>query len=59
MYDFANPGYIAVILTAVFNAYFIGIVAAKSGSGHAMLLWMSIPPEKLKFQLVYLIQERD
>lgn len=27
MYDFANSGYTTVILTAVFNAYFVGVVA--------------------------------
>ena len=30
MYDFANSGYTTVVLTAVFNAYFVGVVA-----GHA------------------------
>lgn len=39
MYDFANSGYTTVILTAIFNAYFVGIVAAESGNGHATLLW--------------------
>lgn len=28
MYDFANSGYTTVVLTAVFNAYFVGAVAA-------------------------------
>uniref|UniRef100_UPI0033416F88 MFS transporter n=1 Tax=Castellaniella defragrans TaxID=75697 RepID=UPI0033416F88 len=28
MYDFANSGYTTVVLTTVFNAYFVGIVAA-------------------------------
>ena len=27
MYDFANSGYTTVVITAVFNAYFVGIVA--------------------------------
>ena len=27
MYDFANSGYTTVVLTAVFNAYFVGVVA--------------------------------
>ncbi len=31
MYDFANSGYTTVVLTTVFNAYFVGVVAA----GHA------------------------
>ena len=28
MYDFANSGYATVVLTAVFSAYFVGVVAA-------------------------------
>jgi len=28
MYDFANSGYTTVVVTAVFNAYFVGVVAA-------------------------------
>ncbi len=39
MYDFANSGYTTVILTAIFNAYFVGVVAVESGNGHATLLW--------------------
>jgi MFS transporter, UMF1 family len=41
MYDFANSGYTTVVLTAVFNAYFVGVVAASgaSGKGVATLLW--------------------
>ncbi|HEY0857034.1 MAG TPA: MFS transporter [Albitalea sp.] len=27
MYDFANSGYTTVVLTAVFNAYFVGVIA--------------------------------
>jgi MFS transporter, UMF1 family len=30
MYDFANSGYTTVVLTAVFNAYFVGVVAANA-----------------------------
>ena len=30
MYDFANSGYTTVVLTAVFSAYFVGVVAAKA-----------------------------
>jgi UMF1 family MFS transporter len=30
MYDFANSGYTTVVLTAVFNAYFVGVVAGKA-----------------------------
>ena len=39
MYDFANSGYTTVILTAVFNAYFVGVVAAENGNSHATLIW--------------------
>jgi len=39
MYDFANSGYTTVILTAIFNAYFVGVVAAEQGNGQATLLW--------------------
>ncbi|MCR4347915.1 MAG: MFS transporter [Sulfuricaulis sp.] len=41
MYDFANSGYTTVVLTAVFNAYFVGVVAANGAdrSGTATLLW--------------------
>jgi MFS-type transporter involved in bile tolerance (Atg22 family) len=34
MYDFANSGYTTVVLTAVFNAYFVGVVAGKRRVGH-------------------------
>ncbi len=27
MYDFANSGYTTVVMTAVFNAYFVAVVA--------------------------------
>ncbi len=37
MYDFANSGYTTVVLTAVFNAYFVGVVAGKSS--WATLAW--------------------
>jgi len=37
MYDFANSGYTTVILTAVFNAYFVSIVA--KGEAWATFLW--------------------
>ncbi len=30
MYDFANSGYTTVVLTAVFNAYFVAVVAANA-----------------------------
>lgn len=37
MYDFANSGYTTVVLTAVFNAYFVGVVAGNAG--WATLAW--------------------
>jgi MFS transporter, UMF1 family len=40
MYDFANSGYTTVILTAVFNAYFVSVVAG--GASWATLAWTSI-----------------
>ena len=39
MYDFANSGYTTVVLTAVFNAYFVGAVAG--GAPWATLAWTS------------------
>ena len=36
MYDFANSGYTTVVLTAVFNAYFVSVVA-DDALGHACL----------------------
>ena len=30
MFDFANSGYTTVVITAVFNAYFVAIVAGKA-----------------------------
>ena len=33
MYDFANSGYTTVVLTAVFNAYFVNVVAQKAAWG--------------------------
>lgn len=41
MYDFANSGYTTVVLTAVFNAYFVGVVAGHGADtkGAATLLW--------------------
>jgi UMF1 family MFS transporter len=33
MYDFANSGYTTVVLTAVFNAYFVGVVADNADWG--------------------------
>jgi len=40
MYDFANSGYTTVVLTAVFNAYFVGVVAG--GADWATLAWTSV-----------------
>jgi UMF1 family MFS transporter len=37
MYDFANSGYTTVVLTAVFNAYFVGAVAG--GADWATFAW--------------------
>lgn len=39
MYDFANSGYTTVVLTAVFNAYFVGVVAGNAP--WATLAWTS------------------
>ncbi len=41
MYDFANSGYTTVVLTAVFNAYFVRLVAGDGPDrdGFATLLW--------------------
>ena len=37
MYDFANSGYTTVVLTAVFNAYFVSVVA--EGAAWGTLAW--------------------
>jgi len=41
MYDFANSGYTTVVLTAIYNAYFVGVVARVNGAdnGTATFLW--------------------
>ena len=39
MYDFANSGYTTVVITAVFAAYFVGVVA--DGADWATLAWTS------------------
>jgi MFS transporter, UMF1 family len=39
MYDFANSGYTTVVLTAVYNAFFVGVIA--SGADWATLAWTS------------------
>jgi MFS transporter, UMF1 family len=49
MYDFANSGYTTVVLTTIFNAYFVGVVAGRASgftAGMGTLLWtmaMSLP----------------
>ncbi len=37
MYDFANSGYTTVVITAIFNAYFVGVVCA--GESWGTLAW--------------------
>jgi UMF1 family MFS transporter len=42
MYDFANSGYTTVVLTTIFNAYFVGVVAGRAvglPEGMGTLLW--------------------
>jgi UMF1 family MFS transporter len=42
MYDFANSGYTTVVLTAIFNAYFVAMItsaAATGNNGLGTLLW--------------------
>ena len=41
MYDFASSGYSTVVLTAIYSAYFVGVIGAASGleSGTATALW--------------------
>lgn len=41
MYDFANSGYTTVVLTSIFNAYFVAVVASGAGldSGAGTFLW--------------------
>lgn len=44
MYDFANSGYTTVVMTALFNAWFVGTIAGGAGGlgeGTATLLWTS------------------
>lgn len=40
MYDFANSGYTTVVLTAVFNTYFVGVAAG--GAPWATLAWTMV-----------------
>lgn len=39
MFDFANSGYTTVVLTAIFNVYFVGVIAGAHDSGAATFLW--------------------
>ena len=39
MYDFANSGYTTVVLTAVYNAYFVGVIVGNAHGGGGTLLW--------------------
>ena len=39
MFDVANSGYTTVVLTTIFNAYFVAAIAADLGSGTATFLW--------------------
>ena len=40
MYDFANAGYTTVVITAVFNAYFVGAVAGKAPWATFAWIWV-------------------
>ena len=40
MYDFANSGYTTVVITAIFNAFFVSVIAG--GADWATLLWTTI-----------------
>ena len=44
MFDFANSSYTTVIITAVFNAYFVSVVASEAifGKGYGEFLWGSV-----------------
>ena len=39
MFDFANSGYTTVVLTAIFNTYFIAVIAKDLENGSATFLW--------------------
>jgi len=39
MYDFANSGFTTVVLTAIFNVYFVSVIAAHAEAGRATLYW--------------------
>jgi len=40
MYDFANSGYTTVVITAIFNAFFVSVIAG--GADWATLLWTTV-----------------
>ncbi len=44
MFDFANSSYTTIIITAVFNAYFVSIVVSENlfGKGYGEFLWGSV-----------------
>jgi UMF1 family MFS transporter len=46
MYDFANSGYTTVVITAVINAYFVGVVAA--GAPWATFAWILSPRSRTR-----------
>ena len=39
MFDFANSGYTTVVLTAIYNTFFVGVIAGHLETGQATLLW--------------------
>ena len=39
MYDFANSGYTTVVLTTIFSAYFVAVIAKGLPAGSGTLLW--------------------
>src|SRR5256886_16956170 len=51
MYDFANSGYTTVVITAVFGAYFVGVVAA--GKARAPLPLAAAPAGAYSLVLVF------
>ena len=51
MYDFANSGYTTVVITAIFNAYFVSVIAG--GADWATLLWTTIVA--ISFAIVMII----
>lgn len=39
MYDFANSGFTTVVLTAIFNTYYVNVIAGHLSNGEATLFW--------------------